>query len=51
MILFASIASSNLVDNPPELKGTGTSFRVPIILILEPGVVFAQAPPAPLDDG
>ena len=40
--LFASIASSNLVDKPPVGKGTGTSFKVPIIFILLPGVVFSS---------
>jgi hypothetical protein len=26
--LFTSIANSNLVESPPVLKGTGTSFKI-----------------------
>ena len=41
-MLFASTANSNLVDNPPECNGTGTSFKTPRTFTLLPGVVFSS---------
>ena len=42
IILFASKASSNLVERPPDWRGTGTSFKTPMTFTLLPGVVFSS---------
>src|SRR3990167_2066351 len=39
-VLLASKAISNLVEIAPVCKGTGTSFKIPNILTLLPGVVL-----------
>ena len=39
---LASTARSNLVDKAPVAREIETSFKTPIILTFEPGVVFSS---------